>query len=193
MRYGPILFFALLAGCSGSPDARLLKAARDGDAVALRFALRAGAHTNARDEHSKATALCLAACNGHAEAVRILTRAGSDVNAAGQCGATWEVGTLISDDPVLLYAASRGQTESIKALIAAGADVNAQGLLGSPLELAAGSGNVAAVRILLRAGADPRVARARDWAVASGHAEIARALDDAVQEIRNKQPVSMSR
>jgi ankyrin repeat protein len=188
MRYRSILLAALLVGCSGNPDARLLKAARDGDAVALRSALRAGAHINARDEHSNATALCLAACSGHAEAVRILARAGGDVNAAGQCGGMWEVGDLVSNDPVLLYAASRGKTESIKALIEVGADVNAVGLLGSPLELAAGSGNVTAVRMLLRAGADPRVAQARDWAVASGHAEIARALDDAVQEIRNRRP-----
>jgi len=65
-----------------SPDAEVLAAARNGDAVVLRRALDAGGSTNAKTAGSGETALMLAAENGHIEVVRVLLQRGTDVNAS---------------------------------------------------------------------------------------------------------------
>jgi ankyrin repeat protein len=182
-----LLFWAILwAGCLRSPNRALLGAAKTGDSEAAREALRKGADVHARDQEIGATALCFASAYGHPAVIRLLVRAGSDVNAQRQCGKMWVMGDLITEDPVIIYAAARGKSAAIQELIDAGANVNFPGTLGTPLMLAAHSGDLASVRLLLKAGANPSYKDAsRDaadaWARSAGHPAIADLLRHAAK------------
>jgi ankyrin repeat protein len=169
------------SGCAGNRDEALIESAAQGNASALRSALKTGADTNARDEEFGATALCFAAAHGDADAVRALVQAGSDVNAKGQCGSMTVMGDLTTDDPVLIYAAARGGSAAIPVLLQSGSRVNEPGTLGTPLILAAYAGDLAAVQLLLKGGADPSCKdpsgeTAEQAAKSAGHLEIAELL-----------------
>jgi ankyrin repeat protein len=176
---------ALLPACMRDPDRLLVDSAAVGDVAGVRAALRAGAKISARNERENATALCLAAAHDHADVIRELVRAGSDVNAKAQCGAVWVIGDLTSEDPVLIYAAARGHTDAVRALVQAGADADFKGTMGTPLMLAAHSGKLAAVQVLLDAAADPAYrdghnVSAPEWAEMAGHREVAKVLRAAL-------------
>jgi ankyrin repeat protein len=72
------------------PNAQLLAAALQGDVVALRAALVAGASPNARQPITKEgwTALSCAVLSGKEEAVQLLLAAGAEVNACCHDGTT---------------------------------------------------------------------------------------------------------
>lgn len=71
-------------------DGQLLAAAVQGDVIALRTALAAGASPNARQPVTKDgwTALSCAVLSGKEEAVQVLLAAGAEVNACGHDGTT---------------------------------------------------------------------------------------------------------
>jgi uncharacterized protein len=189
---------ALLFGCMRDPDRLLVDSAAIGDVSGVQAALRAGARIGTRDKREEATSLCLAAAYDHADVIRELVGAGSDVNTKGQCGAIWVIGDLTSEDPVLIYAAAHGNTDAVRALVQAGADVNVKGTMGTPLMLAAHSGKVAAVQILLDAGADPTFrdndhASAAEWAEMAGHRDVASVLRSAISSSAEKRSPSSVR
>ncbi len=64
-------------GSVTTADTDLLAAASTGDADAVRAALDAGAHTEARDDHDR-TPLLLASAADHVEVARVLVAAGAD-------------------------------------------------------------------------------------------------------------------
>ena len=88
-------------------------------------------------------------------------------------------------DGKLIEAAKADDLSTLEGLVAAGADVNEQDEQGwTPLNWAAGKGSRAAVELLLKAGADAsKVGRDQRTpymiALAAGHAEVARLLQDA--------------
>ena len=87
--------------------------------------------------------------NGDTEAVRMLLEAGAEVNAQDHHDTTPLLGSVI-------FAGS--STETLRVLLEAGAEVNAQDRFGrTPLHHAAERENVAAIRMLLEAGANPEV------------------------------------
>ncbi len=128
-------------------DARLLAAARDGDAAVVRSLLEEGADVNAA-RGDGLTALHLAAEGGHPEVAAALLDAGAPV----------EAGTRIGSHTPLHVAARGGHTAVVLSLLEAGADPNAATTSSgvSPLHLAAGAiGGGPAVAALLDHGADP--------------------------------------
>jgi hypothetical protein len=131
----------------------LLRAAGAGHAQVVKMLLQRGARSQVAD------ALREAAAGGHLEIVRALIQAGAPVDARDELGLT-----------ALMYAIGRGVTrpDVMKALLDSGAAVNAVDMEGrtalhhlassatSPSARGAGSA-APAVRILMAAGADPRV------------------------------------
>lgn len=114
--------------------------------------------------------LDVAARTGDAARVRALAAAGADLNAADRGGTRWTP---------LLHAIHKGQRSAVRALLDAGADVNRASPSGlSPLEMAAGNGQVDIVRQLLAAGANPREPGVFTAAVSGGAlSDINRPLD----------------
>lgn len=96
----------------------------------------------------------------------------TDVNQRGHSG-----------DTPLCVACIRGSLEEVEALLQGGADKDMTGEMGfSPLHYAASQVDIAIVRRLLEAGANPETENlfgdtARDTAVLVGHIEIAELLD----------------
>jgi hypothetical protein len=88
-------------------DDRLLDAAVQGDADAVRILLATGANVHAQDDR----ALDWAARDGHTETVKALLAAGANVRSG--------------DDGALRAAASGGHTETVRVLLAHGANVGA--------------------------------------------------------------------
>ena len=115
-------------------------------ANAVRFLIRAGADTEARDANLK-TPLHEAARYGYADAVNALVRAGADVNAQGRYD---------REDTPLHGAADSDSVDMISLLVKAGAGVNTRGDNGAtPLHKVADRfGGADAVAALLRAGAN---------------------------------------
>jgi ankyrin repeat protein len=133
-------------GCADSTDkdARLIKAAKDGDLPAIQTALAGGDDINGRDK-SGATALMWAANGGHAEVVKLLLEKGADVNVK-------RIGDGIT---ALAVAAQNGHTELVNLLLEKGAEVNAKSSTGvTALILASQNGHTDVVKSLLAAKAD---------------------------------------
>jgi ankyrin repeat protein len=109
-----VLAVALLSGAIGPRERELLDAARRGDIVAVRSALKDGADVNAA-QGDGLTALHMAAESGNVEVAKALLGAGAKVAATTRIGAYTP-----------LHIASAGaHTAVVEALIAGGADVAA--------------------------------------------------------------------
>ena len=113
----------------------------------LQFIIDQGADVNATSEVN-GTPLMLASQNGNVDATNVLLSAGADRTIKDAVGDTW------------IHYAIRGgcSTEVLQLIIDKGADVNATSeVSGTPLMLASQNGNVDAMNVLLRAGADQTI------------------------------------
>jgi hypothetical protein len=189
--------------------AALLDAAAAGDARRVELALRAGAPIDARDDRGR-TALLLAASNDHVDAARVLIAAGADPDAVddqqdtpwlvtGVTGSVEMLEVLLPAGPdltrgnrfggtSLIPASERGHVDYVRRVVQTGIDVDHVNDLGWTALLEAvilGDGSERyqeIVRILLAAGADPRIAdrngvTALEHSRSKGHEAIARILD----------------
>lgn len=152
---------------------------RGGRAATARGVLNLAAWRLAADKHGGGP-LHRAAYDGDTEAVRMLLEAGADVNARDRHGTT----------PLLASIFEGRSTGTLRVLLEAVADVNAlqDGDGWTPLHHAASRGNVAAIRMLLKVGANPEVRTSgssvhtktpRDLARQGNHIEAMNVLDEA--------------
>ncbi|MCB5169706.1 ankyrin repeat domain-containing protein [Streptomyces bambusae] len=168
-----------------APVRLLLTAARTGNAAAVRSALAAGAPTEVRDDELR-TPLLLAALGDHVEAAEALIAAGADPDAqdaredtpwlvTGVTGSVRMMRLLLPARPdlarrnrfggiSLIPAAERGHVEYVRAVLAETAiavdHVNRLGwtaLLEAVILGDGGDRHEEVVRLLLAAGADPRL------------------------------------
>jgi ankyrin repeat protein len=159
-------------------DLRLVEAAKNQDATAVRSLLKQHVDVNAPDVDGT-TALIYAAHQNNLDLVQLLLAAGADAKAANR----YRVSALSE-------ACNLGNGEVIQALLKAGADPNATiGEGETPLMTASRTGSVMGVKALLAAGAGVnakesyRGETALMWAVAENHADIARLLIAAGAEV----------
>jgi ankyrin repeat protein len=143
-----ILSLAFLARVSSPTETPLLDAALSGDADAVRSLLEAGADVESKTRIGSYTALHLASRGGHVPVIRMLLQARANPRA---------VTTTSGVTPLHLAAASIGGADAVGALLAHGADPNARESSAgqTPLMFAAASNRAAAIRELLKGGADP--------------------------------------
>jgi ankyrin repeat protein len=165
-----------LLSASANPNAALLSgetplmvASRSGAAAVVEQLIARGANVNARATRSQ-TALMWAVSQQHAEVVQMLLAHGADISARSdvwsQVMAVPPHGYLpynktipAGGETALLFAARVGDLASAKLLVAAGANVNDADAWGvSATTLAAHSGFVELVELLLEKGADPNAA-----------------------------------
>ena len=167
------------------PEAALLRAAADGDADAVAVALRAGADSEARDEHDR-TALLLAATYDHVPVAKVLVAMGADPDAlddrhdtpwlvTGVTGSVAMLETLLPAAPDLavrnrfgglspIPASERGHVAYVRRVVQTGVDIDHVNDLGWTALLEAvilgdgGRRHQEIVRILLAAGADRAIA-----------------------------------
>ncbi|WP_033222358.1 ankyrin repeat domain-containing protein [Kitasatospora phosalacinea] len=179
-------------------DQRLLTAAHTGDLDAARAALAEGANVEARDPRGR-TALLLAALADRVPVAELLVAAGADPDAqderedspwlvTGVTGSVPMMRALLPAGPdfgltnrfggvSLIPAAERGHVAYVRAVLEeTDIDVDHVNRLGWTALLEAvilgdgGRAHTEVVRLLLAAGADPRLADA-DGVTARGHAE----------------------
>jgi uncharacterized protein len=168
----PLLAFAVMGIiAAGSPDQRLLDAAKKGDRAAVRALLKQRVDVNVRAGDG-ATALHWAAHWDDLEAVNLLIAAGANVNAADDLGAT----------PLWIACGDAGAAV-VDSLLKAGANPNLVLRSGeTPLMAAAHVGNLDAVKALLLHRADAnaqehgRHQTALMWAAAERHSKVVAAL-----------------
>ena len=167
-----VLLGSLVDARAAQGDAPLLDAVRAGDTAAVRALLAQGADVNAA-EADGTTALHWASYRDDATTVERLLSAGADVEAANQYGAR-----------PLSLAAAGGYAQTLAALLEAGADPTLMTAGVPPILSAARTGNVEAVRVLARHGADVNATEtlrgqtALMWAAAEDHPAVAQALID---------------
>jgi len=158
----------------GSPGARLIGAASDGDKKLVQRLLREekSADVNARD-WDELTPLIPAASAGHLDVVKLLLKEGADVNAKDKDGIT-----------ALMEASIMGHGKIVDLLLKEGAEVDAKANSGvTALWLAAGEGRADVLRSLLKKGADANNHRSDDisalmTAAVGGHAAAVKLLRD---------------
>ena len=154
------------AAAQTDDDARLIAAAKQGEAPAIQAALDAGADADAA-EPDGSTALLWASYTDNLESVQRLLDAGADPNGANDLGAT-----------PLWAAGQNGNAAMAERLLAAGADPNSALLAGeTPVMVAARAGARDVVDRLARAGADlerrgTRGQTALMWAAAQRHPDV---------------------
>jgi ankyrin repeat protein len=196
------------------PDAALLRAAERGDADAVAVALRTGAHIEARDRHDR-TALLLASTHDRVAVARLLVAMGADPDAlddrhdtpwlvTGVTGSVAMLETLLPARPDLtlrnrfgglspIPASERGHVDYVRRVVRTGVDLDHVNDLGWTALLEAvvlgdgGRDHQQVVRVLLDAGADPRIAdhdgvTPRRHAERRGYSTIARLLHAAEDE-----------
>ena len=166
-----LLGVAAVSDTARAQDLRLVTAAVQDDAAAVRALIARGAEVDARRADG-ATALLWAAHRDDLEMVDLLLGAGADVNAADDNGVT-----------PLERAAENASTAMVDRLLAAGASTRAARTSGlTPLMSAARTGHLQVVETLLRHGAEVNAATAETrstalmWAVAGSHPAVVRAL-----------------
>ena len=151
-------------------DVRLIDAAKNDDAAAVRTHLKGKPNVNVRYPDGT-TALHWAVHRVDPDLVKLLIKAGADVNAADDLGTT-----------PLELASQTGNAAAILALLAAGAKPNVALNGGAtPLMLAARAGSVEGVKALLAHGANIEAKEMKGqtalmWAVAETHSDVVRAL-----------------
>lgn len=156
----------------------LMAAANRGNVEAMKMLLAKNANADAKNA-AGASALIFAAQSGRPAAVQLLLEKGVDANTRTKRGET-----------ALNAAATQGVEESVRLLLERGAKVNNQDERGySPLMHAAASDAipVAAVKLLLAKGADPKLSgeygnTAASLAAKRGDTEVARLLGVSEQE-----------
>ena len=154
-----------------SDNSDLVKAAAEGNIVAVRSLIEQGKSVESRDKKGK-TALIAASQNGHTVLVKLLLDKGAAVDAKTLRGST-----------AFYYAVQNHHIDSFKLLQANGADVNNINLNQfSPLSVAITNRDEKMVRLLLDYGADPNSQPAGQplltEALVRGSAEIFRTLVD---------------
>ena len=162
----------------------VIEAVKRGDATALRTLVRQKVDVNAT-EPDGTTALHWAADMGNAELVDLLLKSGAKLKTPNRFGST-----------AMGLATTKGYAPVMERLLTAGEDP--KGVVnGEPLVmLAARSGNVDAVKLLLAKGADPntkepqREQTALMWAAAEGHTGVVKLLLEAGGDVkaRSKAP-----
>jgi ankyrin repeat protein len=180
---GAILAIALLAGAILPNDRALLDAAKRGDVVAVKQALKSGADVNAA-QGDGLTALHIAAQEGRLDIAKLLIGAKANVEArtkiggytplhlAAASGSADLVKTLLDAGadakvvttttqvtPLHLAAKALNGEAAVKLLADKGVDVNAKDRTGeTPLMFAAAAGRTASVKELLAHKADASIA-----------------------------------
>lgn len=124
-------------------------AADRGDAAMAAALLRAGAKLDAKTSVNGYTPLHVASRSGSAAVVKALLDAGANARTMTGTGAT-----------AMHLAAASGNAESVSALIAKKGDVNARETAWgqTPLMFAATENRADVIKVLVKAGADPKVA-----------------------------------
>ena len=169
-------------------------AAQNGHAGAVRQLIKAGAKIDKARADNGSTPLCIAACNGHATVVRQLIEVGADIES-----------TFKPDEwawPPLTMAARNGHRAVVDMLLKAGADQTRRdkryGWMAKevadqnkhewgdefwyPLHVAASAGDADAVRLGIRSGYNPDLARTDTGetplyvAAQKGHADLVELL-----------------
>ncbi len=167
-----VLLGSLVDARAAQGDAPLVDAVRAGDTAAVRALLAQGADVNAA-EADGTTALHWASYRDDVTTVERLLSAGADVEAANRYGVR-----------PLSLAAAGGYAQTLAALLEAGADPTRMTAGVPPILSAARTGNVEAVRVLARHGADVNATEtlrgqtALMWAAAEDHPAVAQALLD---------------
>lgn len=171
--------FLLMFGSVGrieAAEAQLFTLIRSGDSAGVRAALKSGVPVSVRDGAGN-TPVISAAAFGNLDSLRALLDQGAEVNATNARGATALMRAAYDPDKValllehgadvssrsgfgttalMLAARTSGSYRSVKALLERGAEVNATNHFGATALMAAtASGDLATVRLLLEAGADP--------------------------------------
>lgn len=152
-------------------DLRLIQAARNQDAKAVRALLAEKADVNARSSDGSTALLWSAHWNDLATA-NLLLAAGADANAANDFRMT-----------PLSQACTNADAALVHALLKAGANANTPIATGeTPLMTCSKTGSVDAVRMLIEYGADVNAKEPREnqtalmWAAAERHPEVVKAL-----------------
>jgi ankyrin repeat protein len=171
----PAFLTAATVVAAGSLDRTLFQAIRNHDTVQIRALLQQGISPNSTDA-SGTTALMYATLHTDVATMKLLLDRGADPNIANQGGTTalmWAAGDYTKAKLLLdrganpnarskegrtaLLVATRqsGSAETIRALVAKGADPNATDALGgTALMLAAETGDVEVVKLLIEKGAN---------------------------------------
>jgi len=134
-------------------DTALTLACKQGNVEIVRELLSKGANPNRRegDSLSERTPLIIAAASGRPDIVEALLRAGANPEARAGLLHAQEGGDDVGASRALTYAAAGGHTEAVLLLVFAGARIERV-----DLETAITAGHADVVRVLLRAGANPR-------------------------------------
>jgi ankyrin repeat protein len=180
-RYLWISAFAALSCAAAVPESKLVNAAKNSDAAAVKALLQQKGANASEASADGTTALHWAVNRKQVEMVDALLAAGANAKAANRYGVqpisvAAEAGdaaivarllkagadpntSMAGGETVLMTAARAGNPDSIKALLAAGAKVNAQDSTRGETALmwAAARNNAAAIRMLLEFGADVKL------------------------------------
>ena len=149
------------------PAEELLEAAENGQSARLQELISDGVDIEAREVRRGRTAIMLAAENGHSEVIRLLFESRADANARDSDGRT-----------ATILAAMKGHPEVIQLLSESGADMNARDSHGwTAMMRAADWGHFEVVKLLLSIGAQK--ADVLPIAAWTGNVEMVRILIDA--------------
>jgi len=138
----------LIGSAASAAEPPLIEAVLREDAEAVRSLIGGGADAECRTRIGGYTPLHVASRSGNASLIRMLLQAGANPNAVTSASGV---------TPMHLAAAAYEGQEAVAALLARGADPNARESSAgqTPLMFAAGENRVAAIRELLKGGADP--------------------------------------